>query len=204
MRDLQLQTPQRDQNSANRRLKTVSDPNRNLQKSLKEFSEASDDNSFAESAENSLASAHPAKTQSLESDAVSDLTSTLSSSSLTATPYKHVSIETAYTDKPEMDSIKMGGSVEAEVVIKHLREARVQVLKSKDIGPSKNVVEALINIIIEEFCGSVYEEDEWLDKLLSSKRNQVSLICIMVLFSLLMVWFLSSSSNGSLTGPTPT
>ncbi|XP_057775444.1 putative late blight resistance protein homolog R1A-3 [Salvia miltiorrhiza] len=117
---------------------------------------------------NSLAPVHPAKTQLLESDTVSNLTSTLSSSSVTATPYKHISIETPYTDKSEMDSLKMGGSVEAEVLIKHLREAKVQVSKSKDVGPSKNVVEALINIIIEEFRGSVYEEDEWLDKLLSS------------------------------------
>ncbi|XP_057804456.1 uncharacterized protein LOC131019854 isoform X1 [Salvia miltiorrhiza] len=160
--------------------------------------------STLEDFKNSLAPVHPAKTQLLESDTVSDLTSILSSSSVTATPYKHISIETPYTDKSEMDSLKMGGSVEAEVVLKHLREARVQVSKSKDVGPSKNVVEALINIIIEEFRGSVYEEDEWLDKLLSSKLNQVFLICIMVLFSLLMVWFLSSSSNGSFTRPKPT
>ncbi|PIN19212.1 hypothetical protein CDL12_08105 [Handroanthus impetiginosus] len=73
MRDLQLQTPQRDQNSVNRRLKSTSDLNKNLRKvtkknlnpafkavseddsavlqSLKEFSEVSDENLFAESAE---------------------------------------------------------------------------------------------------------------------------------------------------------
>ncbi|KAL1539170.1 hypothetical protein AAHA92_27826 [Salvia divinorum] len=254
MRDLQLQTLQRDQNSANRRLKTVSELNSNRRKtakkslnsvlkalseddsavlespkefsetakkslnpvlkalseddsvleSPKEFSEASNDSSLTESAENFLPSVHSAEPQSSESVDVSDLTSTLSSSSVAATPYKHLSTETASTKKPEVDSLKIGGSVEAELVIKHLREARIQVLKSKDIGPAKSVVEALISITIEEVCGGVHEEDEWLDKLISSKFDLFFLICMMLVCSLLMVWFINWNWNGSFTGPTPT
>ncbi|XP_047964280.1 uncharacterized protein LOC125208671 [Salvia hispanica] len=215
MRDLQLQTPQRDQHSANRRLRTVSALN-NLRKtaknslnsaaleSPKEFSEASNDSPLAESAENSLASVHPAEPQSSESVDVSDLTSTLSSSSVAPTPCKHVTTETVSTEKPEVDTLKMGGSVEAELVIKHLREARIQVLKSKDIGPAKSIVEALIRITIEEVHGGVHEEDEWLDKLFSSKFTPVFLICMMVLCSVLMVGFINWIWNGSFTGPAPT
>ncbi|XP_042018789.1 uncharacterized protein LOC121766582 [Salvia splendens] len=220
MRDLQLQIPQRDQHSANRRLRTVSDLNSNLRKtakksfnpalkalseddsailespkefsetakkssnpvlkaiseddsavleSPKEFSETSNDSPLAESAENSLASVHPAEPQSSESVDVSDLTSTLSSSSVAPTPSKHVTTGTVSTKKPEVDTFKMGGSVEAELVIKHLREARIQVLKSKDIGPANCIVEALIRITIEEVHGGVHEEDEWLDKLISRR-----------------------------------
>ncbi|KAH6831832.1 hypothetical protein C2S53_008325 [Perilla frutescens var. hirtella] len=226
MRDLQLQTPQRDQTPANRRPKTAPDLNRNPRKgakkslnpafkalpeddsavleSLEEFVGASDDNPFSESAENFFAVVHASETQSTEK-VVSDLTSTLASTSVTATPYKHVASDTANTRSPEkVDSFQMTKSVEAEVVIKHLREARIQVLKSKDVGPSKKLVEALINVIIEEFHGGLYEENEWLDKLLSRKSNLIFLISIMVMFSLLMVWFSDWSLKESFTGPTPT
>ncbi|KAG6396376.1 hypothetical protein SASPL_142524 [Salvia splendens] len=256
MRDLQLQTPQRDQHSANRRLRTVSDLNGNLRKtakkslnpvlkaqseddsailespkefsetaklssnpvlksiseddsavleSPKEFSEASNDSPLTESAENFLASVHPAEPQSSESVDVSDLTSTLSSSSSVApTPCKHVTTETVSTKKPEVDTLKMEGPAEAELVIKHLREARIEVLKSKDIGPAKSIVEALIRITIEEVHGGVHEEDEWLDKLISSKFTPAFLICMLVLCSVLMVGFINWIWNGSFTGPTPT
>lgn len=120
------------------------------------------------------------------------------------TPRKHVTTETVSTKKPEVDTLKTGGSVEAELVIKHLKEARIQVLKSKDIGPAKSIVEALIRITIEEVHGGVHEQDNWLDKLISSKFTPVFLICMMVLCSLLMVGFVNWIWNDSFTGPTPT
>ncbi|KAL0457514.1 UNVERIFIED_CONTAM: hypothetical protein Slati_1090600 [Sesamum latifolium] len=92
--------------------------------------------------------------------------------------------------------------IEAEVVIKHLREARIQVLNSKDVGPSKKLLDALINIIIEEFYGGLYDEKEWLDKFLSNKANLVFLSLMLGIFAIIMCGFLRSGTN--LTGPTPT
>ncbi|KAL1537262.1 hypothetical protein AAHA92_29795 [Salvia divinorum] len=221
MRDFQLQTPQRDkilQISGSKRFDLKRNPRKTAKKSRnpvvkadseddsavlespKEFSEASDCSPFAESAENFLTSVHPTETQPSEPLPVSDLTSTLSSTSVTATPYKHDSLETTYTKILQVDSFKTAGSVEAEVVINHLREARLQVLKSKDAGPQKKLVEALINIVIEEFHGGLYKENEWLDKLLFRKFSWAFLVFI----PLLMVWFLDCSSTGSFPRPTPT
>ncbi|KAL0348569.1 UNVERIFIED_CONTAM: hypothetical protein Sangu_1084700 [Sesamum angustifolium] len=94
--------------------------------------------------------------------------------------------------------------IEAEVVIKHLREARIQVLNSKDVGPSKKLLDALINIIIEEFYGGLYDEKEWLDKFLSNKANLVLLTLMLGIFAIIICGFLHSGMSGFLTGPTPT
>ena len=59
-------------------------------------------------------------------------------------------------------------------MINHLREGRVKVLKSKDVGPTKKLVEALINIVIEEFHGGLYKENELLDKLMFKKISWLS------------------------------
>lgn len=153
--------------------------------------------------QNFFASVHPSERHSLDTVAVSDLTS-IALSSVTATPYEDVAFDMANNENPEVDCFEIAGSVEAEVVIRHLKEARIQVFKSKDVGPSKKLVEALITIIIEELHGGLYEKNEWLDKLLSRRSSLVFLISVMGILSLLMVWFLEWSSERSFTGLTPT
>ncbi|KAL0376342.1 UNVERIFIED_CONTAM: hypothetical protein Scaly_0751800 [Sesamum calycinum] len=228
MRDFQLQTPQRDQSSGNRRLKSTSENNRNLRKvtkkslnpafkavseediavleSLKEFSEFSDDNPFAESAENFIISVNPVEPHSSETVAISDITSPSLSSSSVVTSDVHVTINASHSKgkNPVVDSSKKMEHIEAEVVIKHLREARIQVLNSKDVGPSKKLLDALINIIIEEFYGGLYDEKEWLDKFLSNKANLVLLTLMLGIFAIIICGFLHSGMSGFLTGPTPT
>ncbi|KAK6160964.1 hypothetical protein DH2020_004345 [Rehmannia glutinosa] len=229
MRDLQLQTPQRDQTSANRRSRSTSDLNKIPRKvskkslstafkavseddstvlePLKEFSEVSDDNPFVESAENFIALANPVDTHSSETVAISDLTSPSLSSFSVITSDDHVAVNPADTNgrNRETDFFNEIKSIETELVIKHLREARIQVLKSKDVGPSKKILDAMINIIIEEFYGGLYEENEWLDKLLSRKANMVFLSFMMGIYAILMFWFFYSDDTGFLTtGPTPT
>ncbi|KAK4425971.1 hypothetical protein Salat_1791100 [Sesamum alatum] len=228
MRDIQLQTPQRDQSSGNRRLKSTSEINKNLRKvtkkslnpafkavseedivvleSLKEFSEVSDDNPFAESAENFIISVNPAEPHSSETVAISDITSPSFSSSSVVTSDAHVTINASHRKgkNPVVDSSRKMEPIEAEVVIKHLREARIQVLNSKDVGPSKKLLDALIDIVIEEFYGGLYDEKEWLDKLLSNKANLVFLSIMLGIFAIIMCGFLHSGTNGYLTGPTPT
>ncbi|KAK4405456.1 hypothetical protein Sango_0552100 [Sesamum angolense] len=205
MRDFQLQTPQRDQSSGNRRLKSTSENNRNLRKpfrediavleSLTEFSEVSDDNPFAESAENFIISVNPVEPHSSETVAISDIASPSLSSSSVVTSDVHVTINASHSKgkNPVVDSSKKMEPIEAEVVIKHLREARIQVLNSKDVGPSKKLLDALINIIIEEFYGGLYDEKEWLDKFLSNKANLVLLTLMLGIFAIIICGFLHSA-----------
>ncbi|KAL8484808.1 hypothetical protein ACS0TY_027193 [Phlomoides rotata] len=226
MRDVQFQTPQRDQHSANRRQKTASDLNKNLRKvtkkslnpafkavseddsavleSLNELSEASDENPYGECVENFLASVNLVDTSSSETAAISDLASQSESPSSVITSHKHAAVNETNTKIPEVDSLNKIKSIEAELVIKHLQEARIQVMKSNDLGPSKKLLKALINIIIEEIHGGLYEESDWLDKLLSGKSNLVILSFGMAIIVLLMLWFLRLSSLRFLATPTPT
>ncbi|KAL2229665.1 UNVERIFIED_CONTAM: hypothetical protein Sindi_1560900, partial [Sesamum indicum] len=152
---------------------------------------------------NFIISVNPVEPHSSETAAISDITSPSLSSSSVVTSDAHVTIS-AMQNKgkiPVVDSSKKMEPIEAEVVIKHLREARIQVLNSKDVGPSKKLLDALINIIIEEFYGGLYDEKEWLDKFLSNKANLVFLSLMLGIFAIIMCGFLH---YGFLTGPTPT
>ncbi|GFQ03212.1 hypothetical protein PHJA_002465000 [Phtheirospermum japonicum] len=232
MKDIQLQTPQRDQTSTNRRSKSTSDLSKNPRKaqvsrkklspafqaasedessvleSLKEFPKVSDDNPFVESAENFIALVDPVDTPSSQTAAISDLTSPTLSTFSVITSENHVSFnatDTKCENSTEADFFDEIKSIETEVVIKHLREARIRVLKSKDVGSSKKILDALIKIAIEELYGGVHEENEWLDKLLSGKANVVVLSLMMGIYAIFMLWFFNSDAKGfRSTGPTPT
>ncbi|KAL8061256.1 hypothetical protein ABFX02_02G075600 [Erythranthe guttata] len=222
----EIQTPQRDQSSANRSTKSKcssnlsSDPRKAMKKCLnpafkavseedltvteflKEFPEVSVNDQFGESAENFIA-AYPVDTHSLKTVAISDLTSSPSSE---ITSDKHILTNARDTklEDAEIGSDLKIESYEAEVVIKHLREARIQVMKSKDLGPSKKLLDAMIKTVIQEFYGGLYEENEWLDKLASNKGNLVSLIFMMGVFAVLVFWFFNSGTKGFVTMSSPT
>ncbi|KAL8551209.1 hypothetical protein ACS0TY_000334 [Phlomoides rotata] len=144
--------------------------------------------------QNFLASVNLVDTSSSETVAISDLASQSEPPSSEITSHKHVAVNEMNTKIPEVDSLKKIKSIEAEVVIKHLKEARIKVMISNDLGPSKKLLEALINIIIEDIHGGLYEESDWLDKLLSGKSNLVILSFGMAIIVLLMLRFLSLSS----------
>ncbi|KAL6548190.1 hypothetical protein OROGR_008611 [Orobanche gracilis] len=168
--------------------------------SLNEFPVLSNDNPFVESAENFIAPDTPS-----EKVAISDLTSpTLSSFSVITSDDRATDTEFKIHESDFLDEIK---SIETEVVIKHLREARIQVLKSKDVGSTKKILDALINIAIEEYNGGVFghEEKKGVKKFLPKKANMIFLSFMMGVNALLMLWFFSADANGfDTTGPTPT
>ncbi|KAL8061255.1 hypothetical protein ABFX02_02G075500 [Erythranthe guttata] len=204
----EIQTPQRDQSSANRSTKSKcssnlnSDPRKAMKKCLnpafkdvseedltvteflKEFPEVSVNDQFGESAE--------------------DLTSLSPSSEITSDKHILTNARDTKLGDAEIDSDHKIESYEAEVVIKHLREARIQVMKSKDLGPSKKLLDAMIKTVIQEFYGGLYEENEWLDKLASNKGNLVSLIFMMGMFAVLVLWFFNSGTKGFVTMSAPT
>ncbi|EYU26462.1 hypothetical protein ABFS82_02G075000 [Erythranthe guttata] len=219
----EIQTPQRDQSSANRSTKSKcsSDPRKVMKKSLnpafkavseegftvteflKEFPEVSVNDQFGESAENFIA-AYPVDTDSSKTVAISDLTLPSPSSEITSDKHAFTNARDTKLGGAEIESDHKIESYETEVVIKHLREARIQVMKSKDLGPSKKLLDATIKIVIQEFYGGLYEDKEWLDKLASNKGNLVSLIFMMGVFAALVFWFFNSGTKGFVNMLPPT
>ncbi|KAG8370131.1 hypothetical protein BUALT_Bualt14G0085500 [Buddleja alternifolia] len=163
MRDFQLQTPQRNQASANRRSKSTSDVNRNLRKITK-------------------------KSLNPVFQAVSEEDSSVSNNS------KEISEDfddNSFSEFPEnFDSILL------------FPELRC----SNEAGPSKKLLDALINVIIEEFYDGLSEEKEteWLDKLLSTRANLVSLSYMLGIFVVFIFWFSNLGAEGFGNELTPT
>ncbi|KAL6519759.1 hypothetical protein OROMI_032653 [Orobanche minor] len=177
--------------------------------SLDDFPVVSNDNPFVESAENFIALMSPLDTPSSEKVDVSDLTSPTLSSFSVITSDDRVIVNATDTEFKihEADFLDEIKSIETEVVIKHLREARIQVLKSKDVGSSKKILDALINIVIEEYNGGVFglEERKGAKKFLPKNANMIFLSFMMGVYAVLMLWFFSSDAKGfNTTGPTPT
>ncbi|KAG8370548.1 hypothetical protein BUALT_Bualt14G0128600 [Buddleja alternifolia] len=191
--------------SLNPVFKAVSEEESAFSESPKEVSKVFDENPFSDSPENFLAPVNIVNTPSSETGAISDLTSpSFSSLSITSDKYSVVNASGTKHEHPKSDSFKEVESIEAEMVIKHLREARVHVLKSNDVGPSKKLLDALIDVIIEEFYGGLDEEKEWLDKLLSTKANLIFLSFMLGIFAVFVFWFSNSGAKEFVTELTPT
>ncbi|KAL2534730.1 Uncharacterized protein Adt_08081 [Abeliophyllum distichum] len=222
MRNLYLQTPQKDHTPANRRSKSVSDHNKNphkvSKKSLHSLStEVSENESSAFESpkesidfsitENSNASTSPGATPSSEIVALSDLSPSLSSSSsssvITCDKYIAVNDTNTKCENSGVNSLKQIGSVEAEMVIKHLRDARIQVRISNDLD-SKKLLDALINIIIDELGGSRYEEKDWINELVSSNARVIIPSVLLGIFAILVFLLFNSGAKGVPSGPPPT
>ncbi|KAL3505614.1 hypothetical protein ACH5RR_030996 [Cinchona calisaya] len=218
MRDYNLQTPQKDQSVANRRSKSVSDQHKKAQKIRRKnlnsefsafseeapkdlidftsISELEDENLLAESAENFTASLSPAT--SLGSDA-------LASSDLT-----HLSSTTTSDDHKEglaltnQSKIGRSCSIEAELVVKHLREAQLQILNARDMDlQSKRVLDALVNLVVEEFIQLPEEKDQFND-LVVRKGNFLLMSFFLWILLVSAIFFIFSASQRSFSGAIPT
>ncbi|CAA2969851.1 Hypothetical predicted protein [Olea europaea subsp. europaea] len=187
MRDFQLQTPQRDQIPSNHRSKSNSDLNKKPQK-------------------NFLVNPVATPTTKTETVALTDL-SPSSSSLLSTITYDKDIANNASKNKcvnPEINSVKNMESIEVDIVIKHLKDARVQVLNSSDVNYSKKLLDALINVVIEDFYGGLYEEKDWLNKLVLSKVRVVSLSILVGILAVSVFLFSNSGAKGLHNGLTPT
>ncbi|XP_022867820.1 uncharacterized protein LOC111387491 isoform X3 [Olea europaea var. sylvestris] len=221
MRDFYLQTPQKDNTPSNRRSKSVSDytknPHKVSKKSLNSVSTAVSENesSVVESpeksidfsiSENSIASSSPVDTPSSETVARSDHSPSLSSSSvITCDKYIAASVSSSKRKNPEeVNSLNKNGSVEAEMVIKHLRDARIQVTNSNDMDRSKKLLEVLISSTIKELGGSPHEEEDWINELVSSNARVVILGVLLGIFAILVFVLINSEAKGIPSGPPPT
>lgn len=79
-------------------------------------------------------------------------------------------------------------SLEAEMVVSHLRQARSEVLNSSYASlRSKRLLEAMTNVLIEELCPLPEEKDQWINGLVAA-RVRVALLflaalCLLPVFS---------------------
>ncbi|XP_057957334.1 protein SINE3 [Malania oleifera] len=96
------------------------------------------------------------------------------------------------------------GSVEAELVVNHLRQARSQVWNSSDadIG-SKKLLDALIKIVIEELNASP-EERDWFAELVTAKARIAFLLLVLWFLCILLAFSFTSGVRRSFDGPLPT
>ncbi|CAI9771108.1 unnamed protein product [Fraxinus pennsylvanica] len=232
MRDFHLQTPQREQIPSNYRSKSNSDLNKKPQKFtrknlnhvfkavseedhsafqfpkelIESVSEVSDHNPFNESAENFLVNPVATPSSKTETVALTDLTPSPSSLLSTITYDKHIANNASKNKcvNPEVNYVKNMESIEVDIVIQHLKDARVQVMNSSDVNHSKKLLDALINVVIEDFYGGLYEEKDWLNKFVSSKVHVVSLSILFGILAFSVFLFSNSGAKGLHNGLTPT
>lgn len=145
-------------------------------------------------------------TPSSETVARSDHSPSLSSSSvITCDKYIAASVSSSKRKNPEeVNSLNKNGSVEAEMVIKHLRDVRIQVTNSNDMDRSKKLLEVLISSTIKELGGSPHEEKDWINELVSSNARVVILGVLLGIFAILVFVLINSEAKGIPSGPPPT
>ncbi|CAL5395788.1 unnamed protein product [Camellia sinensis] len=214
MKEYQLQTPKKEhQHSKIRRSKSISEhskkPHRISQKCLNsvftsvsedlvEFSsisEISEDNQLRESAESFIASLNQVISPSLE---------TFLSSTITVDKDEVVDVSVGHCrsakSKKSVDIV----SVEAEVVVNHLKQARIQVMNSTSADlQSKKLLNALIEVVIEEF-NALPEEKDRLSQLVSMKTRVVFMIFLLWIVAVSMFLHFSSRGQSSFSEPPPT
>lgn len=130
-------------------------------------------------------------------------TSDLSPSSESTTDKDSGHVAWSVVKSSECDGSKFG-SMGAEVVASFLRQARTQVLNSAGVdAKSKKLLDALVEIVIEDFH-TVPEERDQIAKLLSAK-TKILIVCLL-LWILAMAVFLvfSSGTQSTFHGPLPT
>ncbi|KAF5950809.1 hypothetical protein HYC85_012802, partial [Camellia sinensis] len=95
-------------------------------------------------------------------------------------------------------------SVEAEVVVNHLKQARIQVMNSTNADlQSKKLLNALIEVVIEEF-NALPEEKDRLSELVSMKTRVVFMIFLVWVVAVLMFLHFSSRGQSSFSELPPT
>ncbi|CAH9055234.1 unnamed protein product, partial [Cuscuta europaea] len=178
MKDNHLQTPQKDLPLANRKSKSSSDHSKKALKNAKknlssEFEALVEVTAFPESPNDSVDQASVSEvvddfkyteaesfvfplnseaSTSSENSFLSDLTSVSSGIAsevyTTSSPSKYL-----FTNAEEKTC------VETEIAIKHLRQARIEVMNSLDVDlQSKQLMDAIIDIALRQFCGSAVDK----------------------------------------------
>ncbi|XP_075516042.1 uncharacterized protein LOC142550884 [Primulina tabacum] len=226
MRETQFQTPQKDQITANRRSKITPDLSKKHRKSLNPaFAAISEEkvSDFAtefgshisdvpvvtpvsELSENSVVNPVDSSVTSTSETIVRSDQAPASSPKSIITSDEHAASVASVPkcENPELDSIKDILPIEAEIVIKHLTTARIQVMKSEVEYESRKLLEVLLETIIKEFHGGLYKERGLVYQLLTSRANLVFLSFMLGALAVFVFSFLRIGESGHSTRSTPT
>ncbi|MCD9561387.1 hypothetical protein HAX54_020490 [Datura stramonium] len=224
MREHHLQTPLKE--LGNRRSKSISadqtkKPLKTTRKNLNfafesqgaSFSESSirtslissaisdDHNLLTESAaENFLLSPETSPSSEVV-DRLADLTPL--SSTVTSDGFKVSTGSKSPSGIPQIGDVKFC-CVEAEMAVKYLREAQMQVVNATDIDIRyKKLLDAVMNTVVEEFYG-LPEDEDWYNTLVSKKFHLVTLTFLLWIIAVFIRIFFCSGEKLSLYGTIPT
>ncbi|KAJ8534957.1 hypothetical protein K7X08_016685 [Anisodus acutangulus] len=210
MREHHLQTPLKE--LGNRRSKSISDQ---IKKPLK-TSTRKNLNSVFESQGASIAESSPK--ESIDSSLISDDHNLLTESfgedllipescpsSEAVDPLAHLTplSSTITCDSNTPSDVKFG-FVEAEMAVKYLREAQMQVVNATDVDIRyKKLLDAVMNIVVEEFYGLPQDKDCY-NKLVSRKFHLVTLTFLLWIIAVLIGFFFHSGEKDCFYGTLPT
>ncbi|CAB4262525.1 unnamed protein product [Prunus armeniaca] len=162
---------------------------------VSEISEVNDDGDIAESL------------MLVPDQALSASSETSFSSDLIPSPEANVD-----KDEPDHVSLSIGkssefvasnfGSVEAEIVAGFLRKARTQVLNAGLDTKSKKLLDAMLEIVIEDFHTLPVKRDRAAELL--SAKSYIMIVCFLLWIIALGVLMFSSGGRSNFRGPLPT
>ncbi|KAM3687786.1 hypothetical protein ACJW31_10G100700 [Castanea mollissima] len=167
---------------------------------LSSISEISESNHAGDITDSFSMAMSPAPSASSESLLPSDLTP---SSTVTAENDEPGKLAMNLYGSSELDGSK-NRSVEVEIVVDFLKNARSQALNSVDVETrSKKLLDALLSIIVDEFYAQPEKKDRF-DELIAMKTKIVLLCFVFWILAMAMTFFFSSRVENSFRGPHPT
>ncbi|GFZ13893.1 hypothetical protein Acr_24g0000830 [Actinidia rufa] len=218
MKGFKLQTPKNDHQEANRKSKSIYDHTKKPQKISKKcldsvfslvsdnvslespkdsiefasISEISDDHQLGESAESFI---------TLPSPMLSPSSETVASSNLT--PYSSTITSDSHFKNSESKDSNDIVAVEAEMV-NHLKQAQIQVMNSASTDlRSKKLLDALINVVIEEF-NILHEEKDQFAEIVAMKTRVVLVSFLLWILVVSVIFLFRPRVQSSFPEPPPT
>ncbi|XP_016433811.1 uncharacterized protein LOC107760296 [Nicotiana tabacum] len=133
-------------------------------------------------------------------DPLAELTSL--SSTLTSEKYKEYTGSNSSSGVSQSSDVKIG-FVEAEMAVKYLREAQMQLVNATDVDVRyKKLLDAVVNTLVEEFYG-LPEDKDWYNTLISKKFHVVTLAFLLWIIAIFIGLLFRSGGKQSFYGPLP-
>ncbi|KAH0704382.1 hypothetical protein KY285_018660 [Solanum tuberosum] len=134
-------------------------------------------------------------------DPLADLTPL--SSTVTSDRFKECTGSNSRSGIPQISDVKFG-SVEAEMAVKYIREAQLQVVNATDIDIRyKKLLDAVMNTVVEEFYG-LPEDKDCYNAIVSKKFHLVTLTFVLWIIAVFIGFFFHSGEEHSFDRPLPT
>lgn len=134
-------------------------------------------------------------------DPLADLTPLLST--VTSDMFKECTGSNSRSGISQISDVRFG-FVEAEMAVKYLREAQMQMVNATDIDIRyKKLLDAVMNTVIEEFYG-LPEDKDWCNAIVAKKFHLVTLSFLLWIIAVFIGFFIRSGEKHSFCGALPT